>query len=238
MPKSWKFMTIAATLAALCGAAVAPALAQQTSNGMLTASEGSILSAVSIGDVESMMAELGVATERKAAGDGSPYLLAGTEGGGRFIFRFYGCQDAAQATGCRNTIVTAALPSAGVSYDDLNDFNGASVVTTAVNIPDQQIIVFGRNIIVLGGHSRTLFKGTVYLFLSDIDSFLSRRTGAASVAYKEKAPSRSKIDGLQSGVAAKGPAQVFGLTDLQADISAAIANTNDVNFGVNYTPEQ
>jgi hypothetical protein len=238
MPKSWKFIAVAAALAAFCGAGAAPAAAQQTSNGMLSGGSGTIMSLISASDVASMMTELGVTTELKAAADGSPYLLAAAGGGGRFVFRFFGCESAVQATGCRNTIVTAALPSAGVSYDDLNNFNGASVVTTAVNIPEQQIIIFGRNIIILGGHSRDLFKGTVYLFLRDVDSFASSRSSAASVSFSKEAPARSKISGVQGGGAEKGPTEVFGVSDLQADISAAIANTNDIDFAVDYEPEQ
>lgn len=229
-----RVLKFAAAAAAVFGAIVAPAGAQGTSNNALAGS-GGVMSLISASDVAAMMTELGVASELVNA-EGTAILVAETEGGGRFLFRFFGCANEAQAVNCRNTIITAGLPSAGITYEDLNTFNGNSIVTTAVNVPEQQIVLFGRNIIVLGGHSRDLFKGTVYLFLNDVSSFAQMTSSASSVAFAPEAKG-SKISGVASTVPS-GPKTFFGLKDISQEVSAAIANTNDVSFKVNYTPEQ
>lgn len=228
-----RLLRLAAAAAAIFGALAAPAGAQTSNNAL--AGSGGVMSLISASDVAAMMGELGVASQLVAA-DGSAILVAETEGGGRFLFRFFGCANEAQAVNCRNTIVTAGLPSAGVTYDDLNLFNGNSVVTTAVNVPEQQIVLFGRNIIILGGHSRDLFKGTVYLFLNDVASFAQMSSSASSIAFAPKADG-SKISGV-AAMSPSAPKTFFGLTDISQEVSAAIANTKDVSFKVNYTPEQ
>ena len=223
---------IAAVFAVLGGAIAASAAAQETSNP--TFSGAPMMSLISASDVADMMTELGVSTQLTSADDGgAPFLVAQTPGGGRFLFRFLGCQDAALATGCRNTIVTAALPGLGKTYDDINDFNGNSVVTTAVNVPGEQMVLFGRNIIVLGGHSRELFKGTVFLFLNDVQQF-SATQAATSVAFEAGPDESSKISGIGARSVSETPETFFGVTDISPEIAAAIANTRDTDFAVEY----
>lgn len=224
----------AAALAAAALVSIAPANAQ-TSNS-LTGS-ASVMDKISASDVASMMTELGVTSQMLPQEGGSPVMLATTPSGGRFLFHFRGCADAAQAVGCANTVVTAALPSAGYSYDDLNDFNGSAVVSTAVAVSPQQVIVLGRNIIVLGGHSRELFKGTVYLFLVDVQKFVDMKQTANSVAFRPSPEKASKIGRLSAEPSPAGAESAFGLSDLSAETSAAIANTRDVAFSIDYRPE-
>lgn len=223
----------AAALAAAALVGFAPANAQ-TSNSLSGPAE--VMGKVSAGDVASMMAELGVASQILPVEGEATMLLATTPSGGRFLFHFRGCENAAQASGCANTVVTAALPSAGYSYDDLNEFNGSAVVTTAVAVSPQQMIVLGRNIIVLGGHSRELFKGTVYLFLVDVQKFVDMKQTANSVAFRPSPEKAAKIGRLSAEPAPAGSISAFGLSDLSAETSAAIANTRDVAFSIDYRP--
>lgn len=231
MLKSWIFAAVSAAVAAGLGAAPAAA---QTSNSMLATS--GVMNRISASDVVSMMTDLGVHTQLTASEDGTPVLLASTDGGARFMFQFFGCDDQAKAVGCLNTIILAAAPSAGSTYDDLNAFNGRATVTTAVNLPEQQTILFGRNIIVAGGHSRDLFKATVYYFLRDVASFVNSRAGSASVAFEKPSRAVSKLTPPQAEAARRNPSEAFGITDYRAAVSTAIANTNDVDFSVNYAP--
>lgn len=223
-----------AALAAAGLAGLAPAGAQ-TSNSLSGPVE--IMTRISAGDVIAMMTELGVATELKANSEGSaPYILASVMGGGRFLFYFFNCENVAEARNCTYTIVSTAFPSAGLTYEEINDFNKNSSVTTGVNLGEQQIIVLGRNILVFGGHSRELFKGTVYLFLRDVQTFADRKAPAASVAFSPAPQKASKIAGRAVREADGGPSQAFGITDFSADVAVAIANTNDVSFSVDYQP--
>lgn len=210
---------------------VSPAAAQ-TSNQLLSAPP-SMLQQVGAGDVAAMMGELDVGTQLVATEGAAPILIAETPGGARFAFRFFGCDAPAEAEGCRNVIVTTAMSSAGATYDDLNRFNGEAVVTTAVNVPGEQMIIFGRNIIVLGGHSRDLFKGTVYLFLADVGKFQNDQSGVAAVSFSRGPEATTKITSL---ALAEDPAPggVFGLEDLSPDVTSAIANVRGVDFLLEY----
>lgn len=224
----------AAALAAAALVSFAPANAQ-TSNSL--SGQGEIMGKVGASDVTSMMSELGVASQMLPLEGEAPVLLATTPSGGRFLFHFRGCENAAQASSCANVVVTAALPSAGYSYDDLNNFNGSAVVTTAVAVSPQQVVVLGRNIIVLGGHSRELFKGTVYLFLVDVQKFVDTKQTANSVAFRPSPEKASKIGRQSIEETPAGASVAFGLTDLSAETSAAIVNTRDVAFSIDYRPE-
>lgn len=223
----------AAVLAAAGLASLAPAGAQ-TSNS-LSAGPAEIMTRISASDVIAMMTELGVATELKANSEGSPpYILASVLGGGRFLFYFFNCENVAEARDCTYTIVSTAFPSAGLAYEEINEFNRNASVTTGVNLGEQQIIVLGRNILVFGGHSRELFKGTVYLFLRDVQSFADRKAPAASVGFSPPPKKASKITGLGRRDADGEAPKALGITDLSAEIAVAIANTNDVSFSLDY----
>ena len=222
----------AAVLAAAALAGFAPAGAQ-TSNSLSGPAE--MMTQVSAGDVTAMMAELGVTTELKADSDASPpYILATVPGGGRFLFHFFNCEAVAAAGNCAYTVVSTAFASAGVTYDEINDFNRNASVTTGVNIGEQQIIILARNIIVFGGHSRELFKGTVYLFLRDVQNFADRKPPAASVRFSPTPQKTSKITGLAAREADGQAPKAFGVTDYSADVAVAIANTSEARFSVDY----
>lgn len=222
-----------AALAAAALASFAPASAQ-TSNS-LSVGTAEMMTRVSAGDVTAMMAELGVASELKADSEGSPpYIVATVPGGGRFLFHFFNCDVVATAGNCAHTVVSTAFASAGVTYDEINDFNRNASVTTGVNIGEQQIIILARNIIVFGGHSRELFKGTVYLFLRDVQNFADRKPPAASVRFSPAPQNTSKIAGLAVREADGQAPKAFGITDFTSDVAVAIANTSEVRFSVDY----
>lgn len=208
----------------------------QTSNNLLASPQ--IMTQISASDVAAMMGELGITTQVRPQSDGgAPVLLASTPGGGKFLFHFFNCENVAEAGKCSNTIVTTAFPSAGLSYEQLNDFNRKSVVTTGVNIDEQKIIILARNIVVIGGHSRDLFKGTVYLFLRDVQNFVnSKNSGATSVGFTPSPQKTSKITGVKAAGASAGSEEAFGLPDISAEVAGAISNTNDVGFAIDYDP--
>lgn len=224
-------------MAALAGvlAAAAPAAAQ-TSNSVLSGAQPGVMALISATDISSMMNELGITTEMAAAPDGgTPFLVATVASGARFIFRPSACEDAANAVNCRNAIVSTAMPSSGATYDDLNNFNGTSIVTTAVNLPSEQMIVFGRNIVVVGGHSRDLFKGTVYLFLRDVQNYVDTHAGATLVAFAPTPERATKISGFGNSVVVS-PAGIFGISDFAPEVDAAIANGVSASFEIDYEP--
>ncbi|MBB5519310.1 hypothetical protein [Amphiplicatus metriothermophilus] len=218
-----KKLIIFASLAAAAGLARA-----QTANEPLAAP---ILNSVSASDVAAMMQEMGVASELiRIEGLEGPVLVAQTPGGGVFAFNFNGCENPAEAVGCKSVVVSTGLAAAGATYEDLNDFNGKATVTTAVGVTGRNIVVLSRNIIVAGGHSRRLFQGTVYLFLNDIVKYVSARAGVASVAFRpERAAAGAKIDSAGAAPAQPG----FARDDAYAaEVSLAIRNTGAADFSL------
>jgi hypothetical protein len=229
------FKSFAGAALATAAAAATAATAAPTSNTTLVQSP--VMRQVSASDVTAMMSELGIASQLVANEPGEPPLiLSTTPGGGKFLFRFLGCDDVKGAAKCSNTVVTTAFAGTGVAFEDLNTFNGEAVVTTAVAVPSDQIIIFGRNIIVLGGHSQELFKGTIYLFLQDVANFSEKRAAAVSVGFARQKPPAPKI-GASTYIPA-GPFTIFGVSDFSPEVAAAISNTKDVDFLVEYKPAE
>lgn len=204
---------------------VAPAALAQSNATLLP---NAVMGKIGASDISAMMGELGVATELIAPPGSGPVVVATAPGGGKFVFHPMACEDTAKALRCSNVVVTTAFANTGLSYDDLNAFNGEAVVTAAVNVPQEQMVVLGRNIIVLGGHSRELFKTTVYLFLVDVEKFVARQGSAASVAFSQAPRPGSKIESMTAG--GKAASSAFGFSDLSAEVSAAISNTRGVRF--------
>lgn len=220
-----KWLNLAGALAAASCGFMGPAVAQ-TSNALPGAR--TIFDTISAGEVGTMMAEFGVATQLVAIpGVDVPVLLATTEGGGRFIFYFQGCDDPKTVARCAAVVVSTGLPAGGATYETLNDFNSSAAITTAVNVPGEKVVVLGRNILVAGGHSRELFQATVVLFLVDVSNFSKANAGVASVAFARPAEAGSKISARTDAPATAG---AFGIADYSQLVAAAIDNTNDVDF--------
>ncbi len=202
--------------------------------------------AIGARDAAAMLAEFQISTELRASQrtGGAPLLLATTAGGAKFLLGFLQCQDPANAEGCRHLMITTAQSSVGVAFEDLNQFNGTSNVTTAVYDSTNQILIFGRNIFVPGGVGRENLKLQIALFLKDMAKYAeSRVAGATTISLNVGgAP-------LSAGAAASGNA-VSGKIDnaAGADNAAAralyltpggglevdVAGAND--RGVNFAP--
>ena len=155
-----------ATTAFCVGAAQA-----QTANSL----GGATLSKIDSTSMSSVLGEFGIATEMRPSQrpGGAPVMVATTEGGAKFMISFYSCVDAASARGCDQMMISTAQPSTGVEFSDLNLFNGTANVTTAVYDPNSQILIFGRNVFLPGGIGRENLKLQVYLFLQDMQTFVT-----------------------------------------------------------------
>jgi len=222
---------IKAILFAATAAVAAPAAAQ--TNGALSGS----LQSFSIADTATMLRDLGVASKPQSAGAGqAPLLLAETDGGAKFLIGFFDCADAPNAKGCKQVMVSTAQSSSGVEFDDINAFNGSSSVTTVVYEPTNQILIFGRNIFAQGGLGRENFKVQVALFLQDMQNFVStRRAGASSVSFGVQPRPKGKISAITAPEGApSAAARMLVSQDAAAEVAVAIANTNDVDFSVDY----
>jgi hypothetical protein len=220
---------------AAAAAMTAPAGAQ--TNGALAGS----LQSISIADATAMLGEIGVASQAQSPGAGlAPMLIAQTDGGAKFLIGFFDCADAANARGCKQVMVSTAQSSAGVEFDDMNAFNGSSSVTTVVYEPTNQILIFGRNIFAQGGLGRENFKVQVALFLQDMQQFVSTRSaGAASVSFGVQPRLKGKISALAAPEGASPAAARMRISaDGAAEVAVAIANTNDVDFSIDYTPAE
>lgn len=226
-----KVFTSAAALAAI---AIAPAFAQ--SNPSLSGQ----LQAVSISDASALLAELGVQSQAQSPGAGeTPLLLAQTAGGARFLLGFFDCANAASATGCKQVMVSTAQSSSGVEFDDMNAFNGSSSVTTVVYEQSNQILLFGRNIFMPGGIGRDNFKLQVALFLQDMQQFVAnRRAGASSVSLGVQPAPKGKISAIVPDASLPAFRRMRVSADGSAEVAVAIANTNDVDFSVDFAPAE
>jgi hypothetical protein len=229
MGQMYKLLISAAALAAV---AVAPAGAQ--SNPSLSGN----LQSVSISEASALLGELGVQSQAQSTGAGqTPMLLAQTEGGAKFLLGFFDCADAANAKGCKQVMVSTAQSSSGVEFDDMNAFNGSSSVTTVVYESSNQILIFGRNIFMPGGIGRDNFKLQVALFLQDMQQFVSNRSvGAKSVAFGVQPAPKGKISSIVPDASLPVFKHMRVSADGSAEVAMAIANTNDVDFSVDFTP--
>ena len=222
-----KSLNLAAALA-VCASLSASGASAQTANSFAPAD--TIMQTVSASEVAAMMAQIGVKTQLVSVDSlAEPILLAETQSGARFLFYFFGCAVPAQSAECASTVVSTGLPMPGVPFDALNDFNGEANVTVAVSVPGEQLIMFGRNILIAGGHSKDLFQATVYLFLTDVSSFAQKNAGVTSVAFAKKRVEGSKISGR---IEAAPEIRPFGVSDLSPIVAAAIENTGEVSFSV------
>lgn len=225
MGKSLKFAAAMAACASLWATSGVAQGGAGTANTFGSAS--AVMQSVSAADVAAMMTEMGISTQLvRADGVAEPIMLAETRGGARFLFYFISCKTPAQAAGCDGAVVSTAVPSAGLSYEALNAFNGEASVTVAVNVPGEKMVMFGRNIIVAGGHGRELFQATVYLFLTDVSAFVKKNSGVASVSFAQPPAAGSKI----APAASHRSVRAFGLDDLSSLVAAAIANTGVADF--------
>lgn len=218
------------TLKLLAAAAVlgtAPAFAQNS----FAPGGGALSDSIGATEVTQMLSEYSISTELRAnPAGGSPSLIATTAGGAKFLVGFFECADAAKPAGCKQVMISTAQASGGVAFEDLNNFNGQSSVTTVVYEPTNQILIFGRNIFMPGGVGRENFKLHIELFIHDMQKFVEgRRASAKSVAFTETPKLKSKITSITSE--GEEAVKAFAISaDRSAEVELAIVNSLDADF--------
>ena len=225
-------LTAAIGGAVFCGLAAQNAAAQTASNNQLIGA--GLKQSFSASDVADMMAEFPIETQLQPdAGDATATVLAVTPGGARFLISLFQCDDAAQGSGCKGAAIFTGFSNAGVTYDELNDFNSDANVTRVVNVDAQNIIVFGTQLFFSGGIGRDNFKFVTELFLSDMQNYVEAQATLGTAISHEAAPAEvGKIDNLTSVAADAGTMPPFLRThyELNEALGAAVSNTWDVRF--------
>ena len=219
-----KRVNFIAAIAALAAMASAPPAAAQEAN--------SIYDSFSANNTAGVLSDFGIVSQtvRSQAG-GSPVVLAQTQGGAKFLVAFFSCDDAANAAGCKQALVSTAQPAGGIDFEAINDFNGHSSVTTAVYESSNQLVLFGRNIYAPGGVSRDNFKLQIGLFLSDMQRWVEgRQSNAKSVAFAKTPDPAIKITSITAPPSPAVPNTLTSGLDLDLSVTVAIDNSLDVDF--------
>jgi hypothetical protein len=209
------------------------ALAQSGSNDQL--SSGGLKHTFSIADVSAILEESSIsAAAQPYEGDDSATLMATTAGDGRFLISLFQCERPEDGEGCSGATIFTGFPNAGVTFDELNHFNSESNVTRAVNVAEQNLVLFGMQIFFNGGIGRENFKYVVELFLSDMQNHVDgKMAGGMSVSLDKAPPSRKKIDNLTKSGDREAQKGAFGPGyNLDQALNAAVSNSWDVNFSL------
>ncbi len=212
-------------LAASAALGLAPAMAQQ----------GAALSdTIGAPEISAMLTDFGITSELRASQPGSsPNLIATTAGGAKFLVGFFDCADAAKPSGCKQVMISTAQSSGGVEFEDLNNFNGQSSVTTVVYEPTNQILIFGRNVFLPGGVGRDNFKLQVALFLGDMQKFVeARKATTKSVSFSKTPTLKSKITSITAEGGDAAPNALAISHDRSTEVELAISNSLDVDYSV------
>ncbi|VAV99521.1 hypothetical protein MNBD_ALPHA05-1562 [hydrothermal vent metagenome] len=226
-----KFKTILA-LASFCTLLAGTAAAQSAANNQLQSSNAK--HHFSAGEVSAILAEFEIQSALAPYdGNGSATLIAQTSGDAKFVVSLFGCENPADGSQCGGAVIYTATSNAGIAYDDINKFNADSSVTMAVNVAEQNIIVFGRQLFFSGGVGRGNFKYITALFLRDMQDFMDLRAAAGTSVSLNVAPAAA---GKTDNVADAGDMPAFAAKSISLDdvdshvLSAAIANTWHVSF--------
>lgn len=226
MRKVLKLLAGAAVLAGASGASA------QTSNSTLSVDRP--LASISAADVQAMLTDFEIGSQLQPSnGSGrAPSVLATTEGGAQFLVGFFECVNAATASGCKQALISTAQASGGVSFEDLNQFNGASSVTTVVYDAGNQILIFGRNVFMPGGVGRDNFKLQIALFLRDMQTFIEgRQATAAQVSFSVRPRLDNKIASITgAGDSSAAISKFLVSADASAEVALAINNSVDKSF--------
>lgn len=230
-PLNFKAAAMCAALASVFGAT---ATAQIASNGPITSA--SVKSTFDVEDVQSILAGLSISAERTPyENNESATLAATTEGGGKFLISLFGCDDPVAGKSCAGAATYTAFSNAGLAYDDINTFNKDAKVSKAINVGEQNVVIFGFQRFFAGGVSQPNFEYGTILFLQDMQDFVvSRNTASTSVSLLRTEDSvtiiRGKADNLEKSPQDFTAAGVAGVVSPAGVIGAAIANTGFVTF--------
>ncbi len=193
----------------------------------------------SASEVSALLAEFEITTTLAPyTGEGAATILARTSGDARFVISLFKCDNPEDGTQCEGAVIFTATSNAGVAYDDINSFNASTNVTIAVNVAEQNIILFGRQLFFAGGVGRDNFKYITELFLRDMQNYMDAQAAVGTSVSLNVAPAAvHKTDNVVSTKEADvSDAVVFvakrtpngGANDYA--LSAAIANTWQVSF--------
>ncbi len=213
-----------------CALALQSAAAQDPSNRQLMSA--GLKEQFNAADISSMMSEAAIQTQLAPyEGNDIATVLALTAGGGRFIISMFNCDDAATGEGCRGAAVFTAFSNAGLSFEELNQFNSTANVSKAFNVSAQNVVIFGTQIYFSGGITRDNFKFLTGLFLSDMQKYAQSQVESTSVSLKIEQDAQGKLDNVAqaSGEAAE-PSSLPAEYSISHAKSAAIANTWNVRF--------
>ncbi|MEM8772900.1 MAG: hypothetical protein AAGD92_14730 [Pseudomonadota bacterium] len=232
-----RVLKLKAALAAigLCWGAQSTALAQNTANSSFQISE--MKDAFNASDYAEMLNALSIeATIAPYEDNDAATLLAETPGGGRFLISLFSCADPAAGLRCQGAATYTAFSNAGLAYDDINTFNSLANVAKAVNVAEQNVVIFGVQRFFNGGVTKeNLLYGT-QLFLLDMQNYISAQDATStSVSLQLGATENStgKSENLtgrtESSSSVTGVVGVFSPTHA---VGAAIANTKNASFEV------
>ncbi len=230
MGKVLKLATVVAS--SMCFAAqTGVAQGQTASNSQLMLSP--VVERLSASDISDILAKYEITTQLiPYEGQDAATLAASTEGGGKFLVSLFGCEDPTTGADCRGAATYTAFSNAGMAYDDINTFNTDAQVAKAVNVAEQNIIVFGIQRFFNGGVSRDNIEFEMILFLNDMQGFLeNRQTGATSISDRASEKPGGKTDNvIASGTTGTVSLRRAGAVSTSGAIAAAIANTGNASF--------
>ncbi len=230
--KNTGILAVIAVVALGALGATAPASAQNTANNQLLGA--AVMNKVNAADVTSMLGDFTIPSVlAEYDGSGMATVVASIEGANFFVTLLM-CDDPATGVGCQRALVYTGFPNAGLTYEDINGFNGASDATTAVNMAEDNVVLFAAPVFIQGGIGRENFKLHVAYFINDVSNFASAQSGAAtSVSFFDSPKADGKLDNLSRNTpASSAPDNVsFRPASLkQHAVSSAIANSWKSDF--------
>ncbi len=218
--------------AALAAAATVAtgASAQPAVNSQLLA-PAAMIEKVSIADITGSLEPLGITVAPFEDGDDLAYtVMATTESGGQFLVSLFGCVDPAAGDDCEAVSSYAGFSNAGLAYADLNRFNIESNVSKAINVADQNVVIFGVQQYLTGGVAADNLQYVIVLFLTDLNRFMAAGPSEETTVSLSASggAAATKTENVLSDGDARAPA--FGSYSLSGAVASAINNTADVRF--------
>lgn len=227
---------IVLSIAAILVAASASVQAQTASNPPLAG--GGLKEKYSANEIMALLADYNITSELAPyENNDAATIVATLPGGINIIVGMLLCDNPAAGEGCQAAVIYTGISNSGVAYEDINTFNTVSNVTRAINIAEQNLIIFNRQIFFTGGVGSNNFKVILELFLSDMQRYADSKAAgvAVSLPLTPQTPQSplSKTDNLLSPQA---PADVAAALPIQGmstrALSAAIKNSIHGNYSV------
>ena len=205
--------------------------AQSASNTQLLASP--LVEKASAADITQLLDPLGISVAPVDDGQAETFtILATTQSGRQFLITLFGCADPATGADCEGFSSYAGFSNAGFAYDDLNRFNTESSVSKAINIADENAVIFGVQQYLTGGVSADNMQFVTVMFLNDLNKFMTS-PGTVGTSVSLSTDGRDASNSKTSNDFTDGdasPLTPFGRISMRAAIATAINNTADVRF--------